>query len=66
MPAHLRATTDMTEFYEKPPQEMSRYELADLEKFLRDKEIEEQLRMEKGSDYESEDELDGTDMQELM
>lgn len=26
-PAHLKATTDMSEFYEKPPHEMSRYEL---------------------------------------
>lgn len=35
MPAHLRATTDMTEFYEKPPQDMSRYELQELEHMLR-------------------------------
>lgn len=35
MPAHLRATTDLTEFYEKPPQEMSRYELQELEHMMR-------------------------------
>ena len=67
MPAHLRASTDMTLFYEKAPQEMSRYELGELEKVLRDKEVEEQLRLERGSDAEtSEDELDATDMAELM
>jgi hypothetical protein len=26
-PAHIRASSDMTEFYEKAPHEMSRYEL---------------------------------------
>jgi len=35
MPAHLRATTDLTEFYEKPPQDMSRYELQELEHMMR-------------------------------
>jgi hypothetical protein len=34
-PAHLRSTTDLTEFYEKPPQEMSRYELQELEHMMR-------------------------------
>lgn len=33
-PAHVRATTDLSEFYEKPPQEMSRYELNHLEHVL--------------------------------
>lgn len=67
MPAHLRVTTDLTQFYEKPPQEMSRYELGELEKLLREKEIEEQLRLERGSDAESEEEeIDATDLAELM
>ena len=26
-PAHIRATRDLSQFYEKPPSEMSRYEL---------------------------------------
>jgi hypothetical protein len=34
-PANLRAVTDFSEFYEKPPHEMSRYELQELEKILR-------------------------------
>lgn len=34
VPAHVRATVDMTEFYIKPPQDMSRYELQELEKYL--------------------------------
>ena len=34
-PAHLRSTTDLTEFYEKPPQEMSGYELQELEHMMR-------------------------------
>ena len=29
-PAHVKATTDLSAFYEKPPQEMSRYELQEL------------------------------------
>lgn len=35
MSADLRARTDLTEFYDKTPQQMSRYEIADLEKELR-------------------------------
>jgi succinate dehydrogenase flavin-adding protein (antitoxin of CptAB toxin-antitoxin module) len=35
IPAHTRATRDLTEFYEKSPEEMSRYELAELEKLLK-------------------------------
>lgn len=34
-PAHVRATTDMSLMYEKPPSEMSRYELQDLEKMMK-------------------------------
>lgn len=34
IPAHVRATTDLSEFYEKYPHEMSRYELKELEKTL--------------------------------
>ena len=34
VPAHIRATTDLSEFYEKAPQEMSRYELKELERIL--------------------------------
>ena len=34
-PANLRAVTDFSEFYEKPPHEMSRYELNELEKIIR-------------------------------
>lgn len=30
-PLHVRQTVDLSEFYEKPPQEMSRYELQELE-----------------------------------
>jgi hypothetical protein len=40
-PAHIRATTDMSAFYEKTPAEMSRYELQELEKVLRINETEE-------------------------
>lgn len=42
MPAHLRATTDMTLFYEKPPAEMSRYELQQLEEVLIESELQDQ------------------------
>jgi len=35
MPANVRAVTDSTQFYAKTPQQMSRYEIADLEKELR-------------------------------
>ena len=34
-PAHIRARTDFSEFYEKPPQDMSRYELEELEKIMK-------------------------------
>lgn len=34
VPANVRATTDLSEFYEKAPQEMSRYELKELERIL--------------------------------
>jgi division protein CdvB (Snf7/Vps24/ESCRT-III family) len=34
-PAHVRAITDMSAFYEKTPAEMSRYELQELEKIMR-------------------------------
>jgi len=37
-PAHIRATNDLSEFYEKPPHEMSRYELEELEKIMRETE----------------------------
>lgn len=37
-PASIRAKTDFSEFYEKTPQEMSRYELEDLERIVREKE----------------------------
>lgn len=33
-PAHIKATRDLSQFYEKPPSEMSRYELQELEKML--------------------------------
>ena len=35
-PAHIKQTTDMSLFYEKPPSEMSRYELQELETLLRE------------------------------
>ena len=38
-PAHIRQTTDMSLFYEKPPAEMSRYELQELEQFMREEEL---------------------------
>lgn len=34
-PANVRATTDMSQMYIKPPSEMSRYELQELEKIMR-------------------------------
>lgn len=34
VPAHIKATRDLSEFYEKPPAEMSRYELQELERLL--------------------------------
>jgi hypothetical protein len=34
VPAHVRATTDLSEFYEKAPSEMSRYELKELERYM--------------------------------
>lgn len=34
IPAHVKATTDLSEFYEKSPHEMSRYELQELEKIM--------------------------------
>ena len=40
-PVHVKQTVDMSEFYEKPPQEMSRYELQELEQFMR-KQMEEE------------------------
>jgi len=40
-PAHLKATTDFSEFYEKAPAEMSRYELQELGEILRLEEEEE-------------------------
>lgn len=50
IPAHVRATRDLTEFYEKSPEEMSRYELAELEKLLKmtdeEREAWEQLEFE--------------------
>ena len=33
-PAHVKANRDLSEFYEKRPGEMSRYELADLERII--------------------------------
>lgn len=35
IPAHIKATRDLSEFYEKSPEEMSRYELEELEKILK-------------------------------
>lgn len=35
-PAQIRARTDFSEFYEKPPQEMSRYELEELERIMKE------------------------------
>lgn len=40
-PAHIRQTLDLTEFYEKPPSQMSRYELQELEQALKEEEMEE-------------------------
>lgn len=34
VPAAVKATRDLSEFYEKPPSEMSRYELNELERLL--------------------------------
>ena len=46
---------------------MSRHELGELERVLREKEIEEQERLERGSDAESEEEqLNATDLAALM
>ena len=36
MPAHVKAKEDQSKYYIKSPQEMSRYELADLERELRE------------------------------
>ena len=38
-PANIRQTTDMSLFYEKPPSEMSRYELQELEQYMRKMEL---------------------------
>jgi len=35
IPAHVKATTDMTLMYEKSPGEMSRYELLELERAIK-------------------------------
>ena len=35
VPAKVKATEDLSQFYEKPPSEMSRYELQELEKAMR-------------------------------
>jgi hypothetical protein len=35
VPSHVRATLDTTEFYIKPPHEMSRYELQELEEYIK-------------------------------
>ena len=45
-PAHIRQTTDMSLFYEKPPSEMSRYELQELEQFMREEELGEEAEEE--------------------
>jgi ribosomal protein L28 len=52
-PAHVRQVVDFSEFYEKPPSEMSRYELQELEKAMR----EEMEEMEDGGEkvYEEEE-----------
>lgn len=34
-PAHVRQTMDMSEFYIKPPHEMSRYEIQEVERLLK-------------------------------
>ena len=34
VPANIRSSTDLSEFYEKAPYEMSRYELKELERVL--------------------------------
>ena len=36
MPAHAKATEDQSKYYLKTPQEMSRYEIAELEQQLRE------------------------------
>lgn len=36
MPAHARATVDQSKYYLKTPQEMSRFEIAELETMLRE------------------------------
>ena len=35
IPAKVKASEDLSQFYEKPPSEMSRYELQELEKAMR-------------------------------
>lgn len=41
-PAHIRQNVDLTEFYEKPPSQMSRYELQELEQALKEEEMEDE------------------------
>ena len=36
MPAHAKATEDQSKYYLKTPQEMSRFEIAELEQMLRE------------------------------
>lgn len=43
VPVNVRATTDLTKYYIKSPAEMTRLELADLERELRELEEEEAL-----------------------
>lgn len=50
VPAHIRANTDLSRFYEKAPQEMSRYELKELERVLlmtEEEKVEESERISK-------------------
>lgn len=36
MPAHVKISEDHAKYYEKTPQEMSRFEIAELETMLRE------------------------------
>jgi len=44
VPSHVKATVDQSLFYEKAPSDMSRYELQELEKFM--KQAEESIGMD--------------------
>lgn len=46
VPAHVKQTVDLSLFYEKAPQDMSRYELQELERYM--KESEENIEIDEG------------------